>query len=121
VTAIRQQLYTTSITSGSVAPSLLFKMLSSRHFFFLLNYPPVFLMIFLLPLGGNTVKNRRCLCFLLHRSMNLKVFVVLWQIPSELSFLNRRETEDGGEKGAMLVGVMQPSPEGSCSSAVVAK
>lgn len=47
--------------------------------------------------------------------------MVLWQIPSELSFLNRIEAEDGGEESALLLVMMQPSPEGSCSSSVVAK
>lgn len=38
--------------------------------------------------------------------------MVLSQIPSELSFLNIIETEDDGEKSALLL--VQASPEGSC-------
>lgn len=43
MTAIRQQLYTTAVTSGSVAPSLLFKSALIQALFFALNYSPCFL------------------------------------------------------------------------------
>lgn len=95
-------------------PSYL-KMSLYRPFIFCLSLiiPPVFLIYFFATLREYHEEQKLFLYFLQHCFTSLRVFMVLSQIPSELSFLNRIETEDGGGQSALLL--VQASPEGSCS------